>query len=75
MILCIGAIELMMPERIVVSTDLLTKYGISAEVSEPLVPLPLWQGDLTERMSEDRKYLCLGYIQCMWGRSSVSAFY
>lgn len=56
------------------SSGLLTEYGISAEVSKLLAPLPLLQEDLTERISEDRKYLCLGYIQCMWGRSSTSAF-
>lgn len=39
------------------SVDLLPKYGTSAEVSEPFVPLT--QEALTERISEDRKYLCL----------------
>lgn len=62
----------------VFSAGLLPKYGTFAEVSEALVPLrqealvPLRQEPLTERISEDRKYLCLW---CVWRKSSVSAFY
>lgn len=63
----------MMPARRGVSTVLLTEYGISAEISEPLVSL--LQEDLTERISENRKYLCLGCVQRMWGRSSISSFF
>lgn len=54
----------------VFNADLLPKYGTFAEVSEPLVPFT--QEALTERISEDRQYLCLW---CMWSKSSVSAFY